>query len=435
MWRWMSRWRRWLLPRRRDRLGTYLHGRAGEEDASVRYLADVALSTPLEELEAPVWYGSGGVPPEVIDVRRGAIRSICFQPSGHSGNFLPPTGGCLELRAAVAERYAHSAGISPRNILITPGGSGALSIALRTCVNPGDRVVLFDPCSPLFVGLLRSWKARIAWVPTWVEERWCRFPRSVLERVLRKARMLVIADPVNPTGAVFHPDDREYIAWLAAAYDVLVYVDQAFAELHPQGSQVRWEEIPGITGRLLLAGSLSWSHNLSGWRVGWLVAPPLLVRVASAMQQLHATLVPTPCQLLSAACLQPIDPSERHAMFRRWQEQRQEAMDLFRRWGLETGDSGQGGFLWVSTASLGLSSRHCAELLARQYRLFVLAGEGCGPSGQNMIRLCLLQHAGHWQEALRRLKQFVNDRWGNNSSRTPPGNKLCSKGPFAPCTP
>jgi hypothetical protein len=122
-------------------------------------------------------------------------------------------------------------------------------------------------------------------------------------------------------------------------------------------------------------------------------------------------------------------------MFRRWQEQRQEAMDLFRRWGLETGDSGQGGFLWVSTASLGLSSRHCAELLARQYRLFVLAGEGCGPSGQNMIRLCLLQHAGHWQEALRRLKQFVNDRWGNNSSRTPPGNKLCSKGPFAPCTP
>jgi aminotransferase len=232
--------------------------------------------------------------------------------------------------------------------------------------------------------------------------------------------MVVLADPVNPTGAVFHPDDREYIAWLAAAHDALVYVDQAFAELHPAGPQVRWEQIAGITSRLLVAGSLSWSHNLSGWRVGWLIAPSLLVRAGLALQQLHAALVPTPCQALAAAGLRQTDSREQLATFRRWQHQRQQALDLFQRWGLESGDSGQGGFLWVSTASLRLSGQVCAEVLAQQYRLRVLAGEVCGPSGQNMIRLCLLHQPGQWQEALRRLSQFVTD-WTRTAASAPPG--------------
>jgi aspartate/methionine/tyrosine aminotransferase len=309
----------------------------------------------------------------------------------------------------VAARFAPGTGISPQNVLITAGGSGALSLALEACLDPGEGVVLFDPCSPLFGWGARSRRARIAWVPTWVEEGWCRFPRAVLERAIRRARLLILADPVNPTGAVFHPEDREYIAWLAAAHDVLLYVDQAFAELHPQGEAVQWEAIPGIRPHLLLAGSLSWSHNVRGWRVGWLIGPSVVLRACQAFQHLHAAVVPTPCQWLAADCLKESRRQhERPALFQRWQKQRQQAGDLFRRWGLETGDSGQGGFLWLSTTALGLDGRQWAEVLERDYRLRVLPGELCGPSGRNMVRLGLLQHPGHWQEALNRLSRCLS---------------------------
>jgi aspartate/methionine/tyrosine aminotransferase len=407
--RWVAGWWRRLLGRRRSP-AAWLLDRENDADA-LRCLARAVFSLPEDAQSAPLPWGEESARDGVIDLRHGAIRSVSFLPPSHSSNALPPPGGCGELRAAVAARYTPSSGISPQHVLITSGGSGALSLALAACLDPGDRVVLFDPCSPLFVWGVRSRRARIAWVPTWVEEGWCRFPRAVLERAIRRARLLILADPVNPTGAVFHPEDREYIAWLAAAHDVLLYVDQAFAELHPQGEAAGWEAIPGVRSHLLLAGSLSWSHNVRGWRVGWLIGPNVILRACQALQQLQAAMVPTPCQWLAAHCLKESRPQhERPALFQRWQKQRQQAGDLFQRWGLETGDSGQGGFLWLSTAALGLDGRQWAEVLERDYRLRVLPGELCGPSGRNMVRLGLLQHPGHWQEALNRLSHYLSAR-------------------------
>jgi aspartate/methionine/tyrosine aminotransferase len=406
--RWVAGWWRRLLQGRRSP-AAWLLDRENDADA-LRCLARAVFSLPEDAQSAPLPWGEESARDGVIDLRHGAIRSVSFLPPSHSSNALPPPGGCGELRAAVAARYTPSSGISPQHVLITSGGSGALSLALAACLDPGDRVVLFDPCSPLFVWGVRSRRARIAWVPTWVEEGWCRFPRAVLERAIRRARLLILADPVNPTGAVFHPQDREYLAWLAAAHDVLLYVDQAFAELHPQGEAANWEAIPGIRPHLLLAGSLSWSHNLRGWRVGWLIGPNVILRACQALQQLQAAVVPTPCQWLAAHCLKESRPQhERPALFQRWQKQRQQAGDLFQRWGLETGDSGQGGFLWVSTAALGLDGRQWAEVLERDYRLRVLPGELCGPSGRNMVRLGLLQHPGHWEEALNRLTRCLSE--------------------------
>lgn len=400
-------WRRW---RGRSRSPTAWLWRNAAESETVNRLARAMLSLPGEVLSAPLPWGEEAHGGGVIDLRHGAIRNVSFLPPSHSSNALPPAGGCGELRAVVAARYVPAAEISPQNVLITPGGSGALSLALEACLDPGDRVVLFDPCSPLLAWGAQSRRARLAWVPTWVEDGWCRFPRAVLERAIRRARLLILADPVNPTGAVFHPQDREYLAWLAAAHDVLLYVDQAFAELHPQGEAANWEAIPGIRPHLLLAGSLSWSHNLRGWRIGWLIGPEGVLRACQALQHLHAAVVPTPCQWLAAACLEESrQPHDRQALLQRWEKQRQQALDLLQRGGLETGDSGHGGFLWVSTAALGLDGRQWAERLEREYRLRVLPGELCGPSGRNMVRLCLLQHPGHWQEALNRLSRCLSE--------------------------
>lgn len=413
--RWSARWGRWFLGGRRTPWAGL--GESASDVRSLGHLAREVNSIPDEVLCEPTPWGEEALAEGVIDFRRGAIRSVSFLPPSHSSNALPPAGGCWELRVAVAARYAQSSGISAQNVLITLGGSGALSLALAACVNPGDRVVLFDPCSPLFVWGARSRRARLEWVPTWVEEGWCRFPRALLERVMRRARMLVLADPVNPTGAVFHPEDRAYIAWLAAAYEVLLYVDEAFAALHPRSESAGWEAIPGIRPHLLLAGSLGWSHNLRGWRVGWLIGPEVLLRACQALQNLQAALVPTPCQFLAAACLEESrGEREPWALFRRWDKQRQQALDLLRRWGLESGDSGHGGFLWVSTAALGIDGRRWAEVLERDYGLRVLPGELCGPSGQKMIRLCRLQHPGQWEEGLNRLSRCLAE-WNGSAPR------------------
>lgn len=401
-----ARWIRWLTRRSGNQQWSKLRQWAGDDTDQLRHLASWVWTAPLDLLAEPLW-GSSHTDPQFIDLRWGGTRNAGFLVPSRTDSSPPPPGGCLELREAIAQRYFCCSHIEPQEILITLGASGAFTTLLDACIEPGDHVVLFDPCSPLFLKGLRSRKARMHWVPTWVENGWCRFPRTTLERAIRHARLLVLADPVNPTGALYDPEDQAYIAWLAAAHDVLLYVDRSFADLHPAGASNNWLAINGIRSHLLTAGSISWSTGHWGWRIGWLTGPRLLMQVCSLVHNRQGIAVPTPYQSSVARWLREADTEEQQLLWRRQAEQRQHANDVLQPLGWECGDSGQGCFLWLSTAHMNINGRRCAELLHQQHGVLVLPGDLCGPSGQKMIRLCLVHHPVQWQEALHRLSRFT----------------------------
>src|SRR5262249_1411326 len=143
----------------------------------------------------------------------------------------PPPAGLPELRTAIAQRYQRLDGrsVNPETeVLVTHGATGALTAALDAFVNPGDRIVLFDPSSPLFSLGAKSRRATVRWVPTWTEDGRCRYLVPDFEKAMRGAKMLVLSDPGNPAGGCLSDEDLDHIAWIAAAYNVLIFADESF---------------------------------------------------------------------------------------------------------------------------------------------------------------------------------------------------------------
>lgn len=377
----------------------------------LRYYSDRVLAAPVEELLDPAFVPDA-VGPDVIDLNQPATRVEAAVDFGRFatdrwGETSPR--GLLELREAIAARYQRLDGrtVDPRTeIHITHGATGAYTAALEAFVNPRDRVVLFDPCSPLFALGARARRARIRWTPTATEDGRCRFQTSDFERAMRGAKLLVLANPWNPSGGCLAHEDLEYIAWIAAAYDVLVYVDEAFSRFQYTARGKSMGSMAGADRRVLTAGSMTQEFGLSALRVGWLAGPRHLVRACGLAANLHAPFVPIVCQQAAIRALAESDEAMT-AKLERLRGKRDYALNRVRSMGLEVERPGGGYFLWASVTGLGLDGRSFAERLYREDQVHVGPGCAFGPSGAGRIRISLAGDDGRLREGLARMAAFI----------------------------
>lgn len=377
----------------------------------LRYYSDRVLAAPVEEMLDPAYFPDGGGP-AVFDLNQPAPRSESGVSLGRftadrRGN--PPASGLPELRAAIAERYHRLDGrkVDPATeVLVTHGATGAFTAALDAFVNAGSRVVLFDPSSPLFALGAKSRRARIRWVPTWTEDGRCRYITREFETAMRGATMLVLSDPGNPTGGVLGDEELDHIAWIAAAYDVLIYADESFSRFRYDARGKCLGKLPGADRRVLTAGSATQEFGLGSLRVGWLSGPRHLVRACGLIQNLAAPYVPVVCQQAAARSLAEVDSDFPNALDR-LRGRRDYAVERLRGMGLEPDCPAGGYFLWAPVAEMGLDGRTFAERLFHEER--VLVGPGCafGPSGAGHIRISIAGDDGRLREGLSRMAAFV----------------------------
>ena len=377
----------------------------------LRYYSDRVLTAPVEEMLDPAYFPDPSGP-GVFDLNQPAPRSASGVSLGRftaerGGN--PPAAGVAELRSAIAARYHRIDGrrVDPATeVLVTHGATGAFTAALDAFLNPGDRVVLFDPCSPLFELGAKSRRARLRWVPTWTEDGRCRYVSREFESAMRGATLLVLSDPGNPTGGVFSDEELDHIAWIAAAYDVLVYADESFSRFRFDARGKCFGKLPGADRRILTAASMTQEFGLGSLRVGWLAGPRHLVRACGLTQNLSAPFVPVVCQQAAARALAEPD-HEFGSGLDQLRRKRDYAVDRLRAMGLEPDRPSGGYFLWVPVAGLGMDGRAFAERLFREERVQV--GPGCvyGPSGTGHVRVSVAGDDGRLREGLSRLAAFV----------------------------
>src|SRR5262249_19026053 len=141
-------------------------------------------------------------------------------------------------------------------VLITQGATGAFTAVLDAFVNRGDRVVLFDPTSPLYALGLRHRRARIRWLASWVDNGRTRFRVAALAQALSGARLLLLNSPGNPTGGVIAAEDLEQIAWWAQRKDVLIYSDEVFERYAYDGLPPSIATLAAARQRTLTVGSV-----------------------------------------------------------------------------------------------------------------------------------------------------------------------------------
>ena len=377
------------------------------------YYSNAVLAAPRAELKCAAVL-TESPPPDTIDLSLGTPRfdagpSALRLPAERRG--LPPLAGLPELRGAVAERLLaeDQLAVSPADeVLITHGAAGALHTVLDAFVNAGDRVVLLDPCSPLFSLALRTHRARITWLGTWMEEGRLRFRLDELERALRRARLLILCAPNNPSGGAVAPEDLEQIAWWAERHDVLLYSDESFRRFRYEGDHVALGTLGPARRRTLTVGSMSKGHALASLRVGWVAGHRHLVRPVCWPLPCAAFVAPVCQQLATAALRQPAAPFEQVlgdlAARRRYAFER-----LGKGMGLRPAWPVAGFFLWVPVAQTGLSGRVIADKLLRDRRVQVTPGDLFGPSGLGCVRLSYATEEGRLREGLSRLADFLRD--------------------------
>jgi aspartate/methionine/tyrosine aminotransferase len=224
-------------------------------------------------------------------VRAAAARAILEGP-----HHYPRMRGTDALRAAVASHYGVTQGLAldpATDIVVTSGATEALAASILALVRPGDGVIIIEPAYDAYAPLVR----RAGGIPQFVRlapPGW-RIDAALLQAaVTPTTRLILVNDPVNPTGRMLDADERAAIRDLALAHDLLIVADEVWEEVRPDGRlHVSLAADPLLGGRVVKIGSAGKIFQVTGWKVGWVCAPAgLAARIAASHQFLTFTTVP-----------------------------------------------------------------------------------------------------------------------------------------------
>lgn len=230
------------------------------------------------------------VPPEVIEGAERAMRD------GHNRYSLAQ--GVIELREALSARLRafNYIDCSVDTVITTPGSTGAFEIVCAAFLNPGDEVVTFIPFYPYHRNTLTRRGAVARYVPLTGPD-WSFSVESLRQAVTAKTKYILVTNPGNPTGKVFTREELQAIGEVAKEKDILVVTDEVYEYLTYDGrAHVSMASLPGMGERTITMGSYSKTFAITGWRIGYLVAPERYTDILRAIGDQIFVCPPTPLQ-------------------------------------------------------------------------------------------------------------------------------------------
>jgi aspartate/methionine/tyrosine aminotransferase len=202
-------------------------------------------------------------------------------------NQYPPSRGLPVLRQAVAEHYNrhHGLALTAEHVLVTSGATEAIAAAIFALVEPGDEAVVIAPAYDAYAPLVRRAGGVVREVALRPPE-WRIDEAALTAAVTPRTRLLVLNNPHTPTARLFDADELAAVARVAERHDLLVLADEVWEHVLPVDRQFTpFASLPGMTARTLKCGSAGKIFSLTGWKVGWLVAPPELTAVVAKAHQ------------------------------------------------------------------------------------------------------------------------------------------------------
>lgn len=328
---------------------------------------------------------------------------------GQQASDYPPPWGLQELRQAIADKLHRENELtySPeRETLVTTGVSQGISLAVDTFVNPGDKVVLFDPSFFVYSFALRIKRARIAWVPAPAVEGNIQIDLRKLERAMRGAKLLVINTPSNPTGAVLEIETLQRIVHLARKHKVLLFSDEVYERFLYDGRFTSTAALKHARERTITANSFSKSYALASYRVGYLAAAEGLMRPMQMNLLVRSPFVPTVCQKLALKLLSEPDGCFPDVLAN-YDRNRHEVARRLGALGLHCPMPKGAFYFWISLTGRATDGRAFSRALLEQKRVLVMPGNDFGPSGAGYVRLSYACSPSALDEGLRRLQRFL----------------------------
>jgi aminotransferase len=344
-------------------------------------------------------------PRPIIDAAEAGLEA---GRTGYTANL-----GLLDLRRAIAGEVDRLYGLdyNPDNeVIVTVGASEAMTIAMLTLLDPGDEVLIPEPCFVSYGPLAEFAGGKVVWVPTRAENDFQVTADDIRERITDKTKLLFLGYPNNPTGAVLRRGTMEDIAEVVAEHDLFVLSDEIYDRLvygaAYEAGHVSVPTLPGLWERTVLIGGFSKGYAMTGWRIGYACAPkPILDQMYKAHQYVVMS-APTLAQIGALAGVREAQPDV-EAMRRAYDERRRVIVDGLRAAGLPTFEPEGAFYAFPDITSTGLSSEDFAQRLLEEEHVACVPGDAFGPSGAGYLRCSYATALDEIEEAVRRITAFA----------------------------
>src|SRR6266852_5023359 len=328
------------------------------------------------------------------------------------------TRGIPALREAIADylKRTRRLDIAAEQVLVAPGCKMALSLAMMALIEPGDEVLFPDPSFPIYSSFTRGLGATA--VPFGLEEK-NKFQPDVDEiarKITPRTTVLIFNSPNNPTGTVFSGAVLEKIAAVATKHDLWVLADEIYARILFSGEYKSIRSLPGMAERTVIIDGFSKSFAMTGWRLGYAVAP---VEVIDAMDLLVLNTFTCVAEFTQVAAIEALRDSTNavDAMVAEYRKRRDQFVTGLNHIPGFRCQAPDGAFYaWVNIEDTGLSAEEVQKLLLEEAGVAGIAGAAFGPGGKNYLRFSLVSARKFLEEALERM-QRVSVHWRAAVSR------------------
>ena len=322
--------------------------------------------------------------------------------------FYVSNSGIRELRLEICKYIKKSQGLSysENEVVVTVGGSEAIDIALRAMIDPGDEVLIPQPCfvsyepctilaggKPVIINLKEENDFRLT-------------AQEVKDAITDKTKILVLPFPNNPTGAILEKEDLVEIAKVVIENDLYVLSDEIYSELTYKGKHMSIAQIEGMQERTVLINGFSKAFAMTGWRLGYALAPERILKQMLKIHQYAIMCAPTTSQYAAIEALKK-GKDDVAAMKTEYDRRRRFLLNEFEKMGIDCFTPYGAFYAFPSIKKFGMTSEEFAEKLLMEQKVAVVPGTAFGDCGEGFLRISYAYSIDDLKLALGRIADFI----------------------------
>ena len=339
-------------------------------------------------------------------VRDAGIRSLELGRTKYTAN-----AGLKDLRKEICTYLQRRFELhyQEENVLVTVGGSEAIDLAIRALVQPGDEVIIPEPCFVCYEPITQLTGGVPVHIATRAEDQFRLTADQLRAAITPKTKLLIFPYPNNPTGAVMSAAEVEKIAAVLRETNVLVLSDEIYSELtYGLDRHVSIASLPGMAERTIVVNGFSKSYAMTGWRLGYAVGPAPLIKVMTKIHQSCIMSAPTTSQYAAITALRQCD-DQIEMMRDEYNRRRRYVVKALNEMGLTCFEPRGAFYVFPSIQISGLTSSEFCEQLLREKEVAIIPGSAFGASGEGYARISYAYSVDHLQTAMKRIREFLKE--------------------------
>lgn len=323
--------------------------------------------------------------------------------------FYTSNAGLKELREEISRYLKRKYSLdydADDEIMVTVGGSEAIDVALRCMVDPGDEVLIPTPCYVSYLPCAIMADAVPKVIELKAENQFKLTRQELIDSITDKTKILILAFPNNPTGAIMTKEELEELVPVIIEHDLYVISDEIYSELTYDNKHCSIASLPGMKERTVTINGFSKAFAMTGWRLGYACAPKEIMKQMIKLHQFAIMCAPTNSQFAAIEALRNCD-DDVDRMVEAYNQRRRFLLNSFKEMGIDCFEPFGAFYVFPSIAKFGMTSEEFANRLLREQKLAVVPGTAFGECGEGFVRISYAYSIENLKQGMDRIRKFI----------------------------